>query len=75
MALEKSLLDHIKKLEERVQALERASQIKNVKIPTGGKFVLNVESSDPPVENGKMYYNSTTNKIRKCANGAWSDVG
>lgn len=75
MALEKNLLEYIKKLEERIQALERASQIKNVKIPSGGKIVVNAESSDPPVENGKIYYNTTTNKLRKCVNGVWSDVG
>jgi len=74
MALEKNLLEYIKKLEERIQALERASQIKNVKIPAGGKIVVNSVASDPPVENGKIYYNTTTNKYKVCENGAWKTI-
>lgn len=74
MALEKSLLEYIKKLEERIQALERASQIKNVKIPAGGKIVVNAVASDPPVENGKIYYNTTTNKYKVCENGTWKTI-
>lgn len=74
MALEKSLLEYIKKLEERIQALERASQIKNVKIPTGGKIVVNSVASDPPVENGKIYYNTTSNKYKVCENGTWKTI-
>lgn len=74
MALEKNLLEYIKKLEERIQALERASQIKNVKIPAGGKIVVNAEASDPPVENGKIYYNTTTNKYKVCENGIWKII-
>ncbi len=75
MALPTDILQKINDLEKRIAALERSSQIKNVKIPTGGKLVVNSESSDPPVENGKIYYNTSTNKLRKCVNGSWSDVG
>lgn len=73
MALPKDLLIYIKDLEKRVSALERASQIKNVKIPTGGKLVINAESADPPVENGKIYYNTSTNKLKKCEGGTWKN--
>ena len=75
MALPTDIITLIKDLRDRVDSLERANQIKNIKIPSGGKFVVNSEVSDPPIENGKMYYNTTSNKLRKCANGAWSDVG
>ncbi len=74
MALPKDILQKINDLEKRIEALERSSQIKDVKIPTGGKLVANSESSDPPVENGKIYYNSTTNTLRKCTNNVWSDL-
>jgi hypothetical protein len=59
----------------RLDRLEKSNQAKNLKIPAGGKFVVDTETADPPVENGRIYYNSSTNKLRKCVNGAWSDVG
>ncbi len=74
MALPTNILDLLSDLQKRVEALERASQIKDVKIPTGGKLVANTETADPPVENGKIYYNSATGKLRKCTGGVWSDV-
>ncbi len=74
MALPTDILQKINDLEKRIEALERSSQIKDVKIPTGGKLVANSESSDPPVENGKVYYNTTSGKLRKCTGGVWSDV-
>lgn len=74
MALPKDIFEIIKKLEQRIQALERASQIKNITIPSGGKFVLDAEASDPPVQNGRMYYNTTSGKIRKCEGGVWKNL-
>ena len=72
--LPKDIIAYIKQLEARVQALERTSQIKNITIPSGGKFVLDVLAADPPVQNGRMYYNSTSNKIRKCEGGTWKNL-
>lgn len=74
MALEPNILEEIKDLKKRVQSLERASQIKNVKIPTGGRIVVNSEAADPPVQNGKIYYNTTTNKYKVCENGTWKTI-
>ncbi|MDQ3098897.1 MAG: hypothetical protein M3Q44_04065 [bacterium] len=74
MALPKDLLQIIADLQKRVDALERSNQSKNIQIPSGGSLVLNGENSDPSVQNGKIYYNKTTHKFRKCTNGAWSDV-
>jgi hypothetical protein len=31
-------------------------------------------TSDPTVSNGSVYYNTATNKFRKCENGAWADM-
>lgn len=73
MALPKDLLAYIASLEKRIQALEKANQVKNVKIPTGGKIVINAEASDPPVENGKIYFNTTSNKLKKCEGGVWKN--
>ncbi len=73
MALEANILDEIKELRKRVQALERASQIKNVKIPSTGKLVIPIVTSDPPIENGKVVYRSDTSKFRKCQGGTWKN--
>lgn len=32
-------------------------------------------ASDPAVNNGDLYYNTTSNAFRTCVNGAWQDVG
>lgn len=74
MALIDDLIKRIKELEQRIKTLESSNQSKNIKIPAGGKLVVNSESADPSVENGKIYYNTTTNKLRKCTNGVWSDI-
>lgn len=75
MALPIDIFTIIKSLTDRVDRLEKSNQVKNLTIPTGGKFVVDTETGDPAVQNGRIYYNSSTNKLRKCVNGAWSDVG
>jgi hypothetical protein len=37
-------------------------------------FILKHLSSDPTGSNGMMYYNTTSNKFRGYANGAWTDL-
>ena len=74
MALIPDFLSILKSLERRVEILERTNQLIKITIPTGGKLVVNKETSDPPVNNGQIYYNTTSNKFRKCAGGVWSDV-
>ncbi len=74
MALQKSIIEEIKDLKDRLDSLERANQVKNIKIPTGGKIVVNAEASDPPVQNGKIYYNTTTNKYKVYENGTWKTI-
>jgi hypothetical protein len=48
--------------------------LRNVVIPSDGKFILPHHSTNPTAENGKMYYNTTTHKARVCENGTWRDV-
>ena len=65
----------IQDLKRRLEELERQVVIRVLKIPTNGKLVVDSQTSDPAVEDGRIYYNSTSHKLRKCTNGAWSDVG
>jgi len=46
------------------------------KVEMGGVMRLHQASSDPSsnLENGDMYYNTTTHKFRGYANGAWTDL-
>lgn len=32
-------------------------------------------ASDPAINNGDMYYNTTSNTFRTCVNGVWQDIG
>ncbi len=75
MALQPDLFEQIKQLEDRIKSLESGNQNKKIIIPTGGKIVVDAETSDPTVENGRIYYNTTTKKFRQCIDGAWSDLG
>lgn len=65
--IDPSLETFLADLRKRVEILERTG--------TRGKFVAEYLTADPAVKNGRVYYNTTTNKLRKCVNGAWSDVG
>lgn len=64
----------IEGLEKRIEGLERLVDLKNITIPTDGKLVVDSQTSDPTVENGRIYYNTTTNKLRGAENGAWVDL-
>jgi hypothetical protein len=70
-----NLIKIIRDLQRRLEELERQVVIRVLKIPADGKFVVDSQASDPAVENGRIYYNTGTNKLRKCTNGVWSDVG
>jgi C1q domain len=72
--LKPDIFDKIKGLEERIKSLEGGNQTRNLVIPTGGKFTVDTESADPTVENGRIYYNSTSKKYRVCKDGAWNDM-
>lgn len=39
-----------------------------------GSLKLPQKASDPSVENGRIYYNTATNKVRICEGSTWKDV-
>jgi len=43
---------------KRIEALERLVAIRELLIPPDGKLVFDLKASDPPVEDGRVYYNS-----------------
>jgi len=74
MALIDDLAQTLKSILRRIENLEKGSQIKKVKIPSGGKLVVDSYSSDPTAENGRIYYNTTSNKLKVCENGTWKTI-
>ncbi len=64
----------IKDLQARIEVLERASTVRKVTIPTDGKLVVDTQASDPPAQNGRIYYNSATNKYKVCENNVWKTI-
>ena len=68
------LVEIIEKLEARIALLERLVELKNITVPTDGKFVVDSQTADPPIENGRIYYNTTSNKLRGCEGGAYADL-
>lgn len=66
MANETDLLKMVKDLSDRLKTLEQTPR---------SKFVVPSSDSDPTdAMNGQLYYNTSTNKLRKYENGAWADV-
>lgn len=68
------LIKIINDLRKRIELLERSSTARKVTIPIDGKLVVDSQSTDPTVQNGRIYYNTTTNKLRGCENGAWQNL-
>lgn len=64
----------LKEILRRIEALERVGELTNITIPQDGKIVVDTHSSDPEAINGRIYYNSTTNKFKVCENGVWKTV-
>jgi hypothetical protein len=64
----------IKDLQSRVELLERLVDIKELVIPVDGKLIVDIRAFDPPAEDGRIYYNSVSNKFKVCENGSWKTI-
>lgn len=64
----------VQTLQRRIEELERLLDIRNVVIPADGKLVVESRASDPPAENGRIYYNTATNKYKVSENGVWKTI-
>lgn len=64
----------VQQLQRRIEELERLLDIRNVVIPADGKLVVESRASDPPAENGRIYYNTAINKYKVAENGVWKTV-
>lgn len=68
------LIKIIQTMQDRIELLERANTITKVTIPSNGKLTVDSQTSDPPAENGRIYYNTATNKYKVCENGVWKTI-
>lgn len=64
----------IQDIRRRLEGLEKQQSLTKITVPTDGYLVLDSQAIDPPVANGRMYYNTTSQKIRKCEGGVWKDA-
>lgn len=64
----------LRELNRRIEALERKAELTKIKVPSDGKLVVDSRSSDPTAENGRIYYNTTTNKYKVCENSVWKTI-
>lgn len=68
-------LELLQSFRKRLDKLERLISLTKISVPTDGWLVVDSQTADPPVDNGRIYYNTTTNKFRVCENGAWRNMG
>lgn len=68
------LITILKDLKTRVEALERRASLSKVTIPSDGFLVVDSQSSDPTGTNGRIYYNTTSNKFKVYEGGAWKTI-
>lgn len=59
------LAQELKEIHKKIEDLQTNTSINNLTIPTDGKLVVPVVSSDPvsPVE-GQIWFNTTSNKYK-----------
>jgi hypothetical protein len=64
----------INDLKARIELLERLVNLKNITIPDDGKIVVDKKVVDPTAENGRIYYNTASNKYKVTENGVWKTI-
>lgn len=69
-----NLIDILKDLERRLRAVEKSNTINDLTMPPDSKFVVPTSASDLATVSGKIYYNTTTNKLKICENGTWKTI-
>lgn len=68
------LVQEILSIKKRLEVLERSLIIRTITIPTDGKLVVDSQASDPAAANGRIYYNTASNKYKVCENGVWKTI-
>lgn len=64
----------IKQMQADIDILKKGSDIRSITFPVDGKLVLPNMAADPDAVNGRIYYNTATNKVKVCENGVWKTV-
>jgi len=65
------LMQLIKDLTTRLEALERLLENREIILPPDGKLVVDNRATDPTGTNGRIYYNTTSNKFKGYEGGSW----
>ncbi len=68
------LIEILKDFDKRLKAVEKSNTINDLTMPAGSKFVVPTSASDLATVSGKIYYNTTTNKLKICENGTWKTI-
>lgn len=63
-------------LKKRIEELERQIAIRKITVPTDGYLIVESRASDPTdgAANGRIYYNTTSNKFKVYENGTWGTI-
>lgn len=70
-----NILDIIRNIKKRLRTLEQNQALRRITIPTGGKFVLPVETSAPSSPTtGQMYFDSSLSKARVYDGSSWQNL-
>jgi hypothetical protein len=65
------LIEIIERLENRIEVLEKLIDLKELVIPVDGKLVVDNRPTEPTGQNGRIFYDTTTDELKAYVNGAW----